>query len=130
MNLALFIKKNSALSFERFIPIFQDFELHAVKITNDTNKMFKVMSEAYRRIKGNSMKVFDLGSSTDLFAHIIASSVTQTITKTVGSDKNTKNSLMKLLESLKESRFLERKKKESSKSLILIDENGKLLDID
>ena len=63
-----------------------DINLYAIKITNHTDKMFKVMGDVYQKVGGKKLQVADLGQSTKCFGFFITCTINSTITQTVLRD--------------------------------------------
>jgi hypothetical protein len=73
--------------------------LYAIKITRDTDKMYKILNETYYNARNKNIVISDLGHSTNDFAFFVASSATQSLTlsKSKLSDETKVDKLVKLL---------------------------------
>ena len=51
-------------------------DLYAIKITTDTDKMYKILSKCYYETKGKHIQISELGHSTNEFAFFVSNSAT------------------------------------------------------
>ena len=53
-----------------------EVDLYAIKIMDDTDKMYTILSECYYNTRGENIKISKLGHSTNDFAGFVSSSAT------------------------------------------------------
>lgn len=64
-----------------------DINLYMIKITNSTDKMFKIMADVYQKTGGKKLQIADLGHSTKCFGFFITCTINSTITQTILREK-------------------------------------------
>lgn len=82
-------------------------QLAAIKITDETNKMYKIMKETYdKETKGlRELQIANLGHSTDKFKFFVTQSVSQSVSQSQSQGSSSGSLINKLISLSSEGKF-------------------------